>query len=479
MTLDEYASHDACGLASLIARREVSCGEVAAAALAAIAALNPRLNAVIETFPERATEARPQGPFQGVPFLRKDLLIQEEGAAVEFGCRLARGYRAVATSELALRHRRAGLLTLGRTTTPELGFNVVTESVLNGATRNPWNLERSAGGSSGGAAVAVASGMTPMAHANDGGGSIRIPAASCGVVGLKPTRGRVPVGPGRGSVLLGLGVEHGLTRTVRDSAALLDATHGPLAGDPFRLPTIARPFAEEVGAPLACLRIAVSAKAWSGAPVEVEISDALRRGAALCAALGHEVVEASPSFDVEAFDDATLRLWTASIAFAVGRLARGFGRSPDLNTLERCTLACYDHGRSLSAVDLYEAEDVMNRVSRQVAAFFENHDVLLTPTIAQRLAPIGALDQNAAGMNARDYAQAIFAYAPFTAVFNATGQPAISLPLAQDSEGLPVGLQFVARFGDEALLLRLAASLEEAAPWADRRPAAWAGALAA
>jgi amidase len=477
MKLDEYSRYDAMGLADLVRRRTVTARELAQTALAAIAAVNPRINAVVETFPERAAGATEAGPLGGVPFLRKDILIQEMGGLTEAGSRLASGLRMPNASELALRYQRAGLVTLGRTTTPELGFNATTENVKDGATRNPWDVNRSSGGSSGGSAAIVAAGAVPAAHGSDGGGSIRIPAACCGLVGLKPTRGRVSLGPDRGTVLLGLAVEHALTRTVRDSAAILDATQGAAPGDPYVIAPPARPYLEEFGAHVGRLRIAYTKKAWTGVDVDPEVAAAVDRTAKLCSDLGHDIVEAGPVIDSEAFGLATQNIWCSFLALAIKRLAAATGREPGPITLEASSLACLEYGSALTAIDLYLAEGVMNRTSRDVAKFFNSYDVLLTPTIAQRTLAIGAglLNSNAAGLTAEKWVRQIFTYAPFTSLFNMTGQPAISLPLEQDSDGLPVGMQFVARCGEEALLFRFAASLEEAKPWKERRPAIWAG----
>jgi amidase len=477
MTLDEYSRYDAVGLADLVRRREISPAELAETALAAIAAVNPSINAVVETFPKRAAEATLSGPLGGVPFLRKDILIQEAGGLTEFGSRLAAGLRMPEASELALRFQRAGLVTLGRTTTPELAFNATTENVKDGPTRNPWNRDRSAGGSSGGSAAIVAAGAVPSAHGNDGGGSIRIPAGCCGIVGLKPTRGRVSLGPGHGTVLLGLVAEHALTRTVRDCAAILDATQGASPGDPYVIAPPARPYLEEIGAPVGRLRIAYTNTAWTGVAVDPEIAAAVKLTAKLCSDLGHIVVEAKPEVDAEAFGIATRNIWCSFLALGIEGLSAATGRKPNPETLEASSLACMEYGKSLTAVDLYRAEGVMNRVSRDAARFFASYDVLLTPTIARRTLPIGdpLLDGNASGLTAEKWVEQIFTYAPFTSLFNTTGQPAMSLPLEQDSAGLPVGMQFVAKFGEEALLFRLAASLEEAKPWKDRRPGIWAG----
>lgn len=476
MRLDEYASFDGCGLAELVRSEEVEAREIESLARKAIAAINPSINAIIETFPETSDSRLTSGPFAGVPFLRKDLVLQQEGQLMEVGSRLARGMRAKITSELARRQHAAGLVTLGRTSTPEFGFSVFTEPLTSGPVRNPWGLERSTGGSSGGAAAAVAAGIVPMAHANDAGGSIRIPAACCGVVGLKPTRGRVSLGPALGSLMFGLGIEHAVTRTVRDCATLLDATHGPVPGDPFLLPPPARPYAAEVGMPTGQLRIAFTRRAWSNAVVDDDVAAAVVNTANACAALGHAVEEASPTIDYEPFCLANLRLWTSFAAHAVKKISGITGRKPGSDTLEAVTLACYEYGRKLSAVQLFEADNAINAVTRQVADFFDTYDVLLTPTIAKRVPPIAILDGMAPDWSAESWNDAIFDYAPFTALFNATGQPAISLPLATDPNGLPIGLQFVARFAAEDVLLRLAASLEQAMPWATRRPRIWAGA---
>jgi amidase len=369
MTLDEYASYDAVGLSGLVRRRKVSPGELAQTALAAIAAVNPKINAVVETFPERAASATGTGPLGGVPFLRKDILIQEDGGLTEFGSRLAAGLRMPNASELALRYRHAGLVILGRTTTPELAFNATTENVKDGPTRNPWDLSRSAGGSSGGSAAIVAAGAVPAAHANDAGGSIRIPASRCGIVGLKPTRGRVSLGPDHGTVLLGLLAEHALTRTVRDSAAILDATQGGSPGDPYVIASPTRPYSEVVGAPVGRLKIAFTDKSWTGVSADPEIAAAVDRTAKLCSQLGHEIAKDAPVIDGEVFGIATQNIWCAFIALGIEALAGVTGRKPSPDTLEASSLACFEYGKSLTAIDLYQAEDVMNRVSRKVGAF--------------------------------------------------------------------------------------------------------------
>jgi amidase len=479
MKLDEYSRYDAVGLAELVRRRDVSPGELVKSALSAIAAINPKINAVVEAYHEGAPKASASGPFYGVPFLRKDILIREQGGRTEFGSRLGAGLRMPDSSELVLRYKRAGLVIIGRTTTPELGFNAATENVKDGPTRNPWNLNRGVGGSSGGSAAIVASGAVPTANGNDGGGSLRIPAACCGVVGLKPTRGRISLGPDEGNALLGLVVEHVLTRTVRDSAAILDATQGGMPGDPFTIAPPQRPYSDEVTAPTGRLKIAFTKKCWTDAEVDPEVAAAVNRTATLCAELGHDVVEDGPKIDDENFDLATKNIWCAFIARGLDLLATVTLGKVGPDTVETGNLACYEYGKSLSAVDLCRATEIMNDVSRTVAKFFAPYDVLLTPTIAQRVAPIGAplLNANAPGLTAHKWVKQIFTYAPFTALFNMTGQPAISLPLEHDSDGLPIGLQFVGRYGEEDLLLRLAAALESSRPWKGRHPPVWAGSL--
>ena len=477
MTLEEYTRHDALGLAELVRKGDVSAPELCRTALDAIDRVNPKINAVIETYPERAETATAQGPLGGVPFLRKDILLQEEGGLTEFGSRLAAGLRMPFSTDTAERYRQAGLITLGRTTTPEMGFNGATETVKDGPTRNPWNPDRSVGGSSGGSAAIVAAGAVPAAYGNDGGGSIRVPAGCCGCVGLKPSRGRVSMGPTHGSLLLGLVCEHSITRTVRDSAALLDAVQGANPGDPFVIPPPERPYVAEIGEPTGQLRIAVARQSWTGAPIDPEVLAALDRTALLCEELGHQVVDAIPQIDGEAFLAATRDIWCGFLALGIDSLAAATGRTPGPDTVEATTLACYEYGKRLPASSVYAGDEVMNACSRETAMLFSDVDVLLTPTIAQKVARIGApfLDANQEGVTADQWIRQIFGYAPFTALFNATGQPAVSLPLEQDSDGLPIGLQFVGRFGNEALLFRLASALEEARPWRNRRPSIWAG----
>jgi len=470
MKLDEYARYDGLGLAELVRNGEVSAEELTATARQAIDKVNPTLNAVIGRVEPRAA-GEPDALYAGVPFLIKDLVLHAEGVRCDMGSRLVDNtFVSPHDTELMRRFRAAGLVTIGRTNTPELGFSLTTEPVLYGPTRNPWDTTRSPGGSSGGSAAAVAAGIVPVAHANDGGGSIRIPAAACGVVGLKPTRGRTPTGPEFGQPLHGLGIEHVVTRTVRDCATVLDAVQGPGVGDPFIIPPPARSYAVEVGAPTGRLRIAASLSGLMGVKVGGEMRDELMRVARQLESLGHHVSEASPTFDEPMFHKANLVYWCGFLAAGVLGTSQVNGRKPSPETLEATTLACYEYGLSLKLVDLEMADAFANMVCRSVAPFFNDYDVLLTPTMAGAALPLGHTKGNDPSLGAQGWYDHLFTNAPFTGLYNMTGQPAISLPLGVSSDGLPLGMQFVARYGAEDLLLRLAAQLEAALPWAGRRP---------
>lgn len=471
MKFDEYAACDGLGLAELVRRREVSAAELAQTARAAIDALNPQLNAVIGGISEAAPAGGAAAPFHGVPFLIKDLVLHAQGVPCDMGSRLVAGaFTSSIDTELMTRFRAAGLVTLGRTNTPEFGICSTTEPVLYGATRNPWDLTRSPGGSSGGSAAAVAAGIVPLAHGNDGGGSIRIPAALCGLVGLKPTRGRTPVGPETGLPLHDMGIEFALTRTVRDCAALLDAVQGGAPGDRFTIAPPARPYREELRAPARKLRIAFHSDGGPHAEIDPECRAAVEAVARQCQALGHHVEAAAPQYDRAMFDLVNLRYWTSFVAAAIEGVGAMLGRKPTADKLEACVWASYQHGLSLRALDLEEADVLANVICRAVASFFQPYDVLLTPVSAAPPIPLGVIDCNRAGLSAADWLQHVFRHMPFTALYNLTGQPALSLPLAVSATGLPLGVQLVARYGDEATLFNLGSQLEEALPWAARRP---------
>jgi amidase len=474
MKLSEYASFDGLGLAELVRRGEVSPKELKDAALAAIEQLNPKLNSVINIIADQAEKeieaGLPEGPFKGVPFLIKEVVLHAAGIPVNMGSRLAKGLTLPHDTELMSRFRKAGLVTVGTTPTPEFGYNANTEAILHGSTHNPWNLDRSPGGSSGGSAASVAAGIVPLAHGNDGGGSIRIPASCCGLVGLKPTRGRVPTGPDYGEILNGIAVEFALTRSVRDAAALLDVVAGPDAGCYAWAEPPKVPYSKAAALPPGKLRIAWMDKALTGVPVDQECVKALHDTVKLCNELGHEMVESAPEFDVAAHSLATLRVWGANLANMMDGVAALMQRTPSEKNLEAGSWACYQYGKSLTATELLQALDIYTLVSRSVGAFFKNYDVLLSPTTAHPPLPLGELNQNRSGLSAEQWTNQIFTYAPFTNLFNTTGLPAISLPLAWSRDGLPIGMQFAGRFADEATLLKLASQLEEARPWKDKRP---------
>ena len=475
MKFSEYAGYDGLGLAELVRSRQVTPAELAATALAAIDTLNPALNAVIGPIPdwEARLSAQPTGgAFYGVPFLIKDLVLHLAGVSCDMGSRMVKGrFVSPIDTDLAVRFKASGVNALGRTNTPEMGFNCTTEPVLYGPTRNPWDRSRSTGGSSGGSAAAVAAGMVPIAHANDGGGSIRIPAANCGLVGLKPTRGRTPVGPEFGEPLHGMGIEHVVTRTVRDCAAMLDQVEGPGVGDRFVIPRPTRPYLAEVTTPPRRLRIAVSSKGLMNARLDPAVADGLARTARLCESLGHGVEEASPTFEEEQFHAANFVYWCGFLALGVVGFSQQAGIEPSEANLEAATLACYRHGASLKLLDLEMADYLANLVCRSIAAFYTRYDLLLTPVLAGPPLPLGVLDQNDPSRDARGWYDFVFQHAPFTALSNLTGQPAISLPLHRTPEGLPIGMQFTAPFGDEATLFQLAGQLEQAAPWPRVAPA--------
>ncbi|RXT54226.1 amidase [Bradyrhizobium betae] len=485
MHLSDYASYDALGLAELIRSGQVAVAEVVDAALAANGAVNERLNAVIDIWPEdvaaQIASAPRDGPFHGVPFLIKDVALQMEGKRSEMGSRLASGLTAAADTHLMQRFRKAGLVTFGRTAAPEMGFSCTTETVYQGPVHNPWNLSRNVGGSSGGTAAAVAAGVVPMAHGNDGGGSIRVPASSCGLVGLKPTRGRVPIGPDADEALNGMGIELGLSRTVRDSAALLDAVQGDEPGDPYVIPAPARPYLSEVDREPATLRIGVMAQPFGGAATSPEVARATAETAEHCRALGHRVEISDMKLGVswEEFVLGNAQLWTANLAALIAGLAEALGRPIDLSTLEAPTLACYEYGRKVTAMEMLGALGMRNRVTRSLGHWFTRNDVLLSPTLPGLPAPIGEFGKGSEYDSGLDWTRRIFETSPFTPMFNVSGLPAISVPLAFDEKtALPIGMQFAAGFGREDILFQLAGQLERTRPWAARKPAIWAAAAA-
>jgi amidase len=506
VTHDEYLARDATALAELVRAGEATAVELLEIALARIAALNPELNAVVRLMEEdarrdaaRRLDARPadpragrlaDAPFAGVPFLAKDLISSYAGHPTSSGSRLLARHVFDHDSELVRRVRRAGVTVVGKTNLPEWGLVPYTESELWGACRNPWATDRTPGGSSGGSAAAVASGMVPLAGGGDGGGSIRIPASCCGLFGLKPTRARTPTGPDLGLLWRGAVVEHVLTRSVRDSAAMLDATHGPDAGAPVEIPHPTSAFLTEVGADPGALRIAWTTEPFLGGSVHADSAAAVHDAVSLLGDLGHTVVEGRPRFDGPDFARSFIAMVAAELAADLRDAADLLGRSARRTDLEPATWALALVGGSLPAAKYARALRRMETSGRSIGAFFADFDLLLTPTLASPPPRIGELAPSpaearllrflglfgsgrligAVGLLDRLAAEA-FEWIPWTPVFNATGQPAMSVPLHWNAEGLPIGVHFVARFGDEATLLRLASQLESARPWLGRLPA--------
>lgn len=471
MNFDDYRALDGLGLAALIRRGDVSAQEVAGCALARIAHTNPALNAIVTPLEgaARAELARglPDGPFTGVPFLVKELVAAVAGTATSASSRLYADAMASADTGLVARQRRAGLVILGKTNSPEFGLSPVTESALYGRTLNPWDPALTPGGSSGGSAAAVAAGMVPLAHATDGGGSIRIPASACGLFGLKPTRGRISPGPESGEGLSGLAHQHAVTRSVRDSAALLDATAGAQPGDPYAAPP------PPAGGFLACtradpkpLRIAFARRAPGGEPLDADVVAAVEDAARLCTALGHVVEEASPDHDAQALAEGFTTLFAAHTRANIER--RTLGAEPPPDAVEPLTRALAERGRTTPVATFLLQQQRLQRESRRIAAFFERHDVWLTPTLAQTPRPHGWFDIRSTDVDA--WLARLLAYLPFTYPFNVTGQPAASVPLYWNAAGVPIGVQLAARFGDEATLFALSAQLERARPWLHRYP---------
>lgn len=468
--LDE---NDALGLAELVRRRKVSPTELLDAAIARAEATNPRFNFMAQELYDLGRRAiaqgLPQGPFTGVPWLLKDLQVYKQGELTRNGSRLYRDYRSDVTSELVRRHERAGFVIFGKTTTPEFGLTGTTESALTGATRNPWDPNRIAGGSSGGAAAAVAAGVIPAAHASDGGGSIRIPASCCGLFGLKPSRGRVPMGPLRTEGWGGLSTYHAITRSVRDSAAILDATHGVEPGSRYGAPSPDGTFLSNVGRDPGSLRVALMTRPISGSPVDPECIEAVRKAALLCESLGHIVEEANLELDAAALGQASFAIIGPAVAADVTDRAKRLGVTLGPDLLEPITLGFVEYGKTFSAMDHARAGNVLQEAAVRVGQFMRRYDVVLMPTLASPPLPIGRIGLSP-DCSFEEWGRRTSEFSPFCQVANWTGQPAMSVPLAHSASGLPVGVMFLGRYGEEDLLFRLAGQLERAAPWKDRRP---------
>lgn len=471
MNIDEYQSHDLLGLAALVKSGEVSGGELLDTALDVAQRVNGEVNAVVRLMEAEARRdldgADRDAPLYGVPYLLKDLTAMYAGVPTTQGSVFFKDFVPDYDTVTVRRLRDSGLVIFGKTNTPELGGNVSAEPQLFGPTRNPWNTTYSAGGSSGGAAAAVSAGIVPAAHATDGGGSIRIPASCCGLFGLKPSRGRTSFGPKLGEGWNGMTSEHAITRSVRDSAALLDVIAGPAPGDPYGIPAPRRTFLAALSEQVRPLRIAYTAVAPSGAPVDERVVAELMATVEVLRACGHVCVEAIPELDGPAVSDANVKVIAVHHAFNVGKRAAVLGREPQAGDLEKVMQYRVDVGRQVSAVDYVKAVEVLHQAGRAVGEFMREYDVILRPTTAKPPQPIGTFDMNTDDL--QSFLKALWGYIPFTALFNATGQPAMSVPLGW-ADGLPVGMQFAGRYGDEETLFQLARQLEVESPWADRRP---------
>jgi amidase len=466
---DLFASHDALAVGQLIKTGKLGARELLDGTLAKLRALNQSLNAITDFYDgpllEKSVAMAGKGPFEGVPFVVKQLMADCTGTPTTLGSRFfAKQPVAVADSAAVARMRRAGLVIVGRTNTSEFGLAPTTEPAFGGATLNPWRRGLSPGGSSGGSAAVVAARGLPMAHATDGGGSIRIPAALCGLFGLKPSRGRVSLAP-IGETLAGAGAQHCVSISVRDSAALLDALAGSEPGDPYAAPA-AGSFLAATQRAQGRLRVAFMRRPVGGSLLDPALVAAVEGTAKLLEGLGHHVEEAAPDYDAKASGEALGTIMAANTWTNIQ--IRASGRVPGPDDLEPVTRQAAEHGRQISAHDYIRAVQTFHRTGRQLGAFFERHDVLLSPTIARVSLPLGEVRMDG---SSEQYQQGLVPMVAFTSVCNAAGVPAMSMPLAWSEDGLPIGLQFIGRFGAEEMLFSLAAELEHAQPWRDRKPA--------
>lgn len=494
MAFDEYRQHDATSLADLVRRHEVTPAELLETAIARAEAVNPQLNAIVTPLYDKGREmanALPgTGPFRGVPFLLKDLELEWAGTPLKSGCRGFSTYVSKTDSEYVVRAKQAGLVLFGKTNTPEFGLTPYTEPQLYGAALNPWNVAHSPGGSSGGSAVAVSAGIVPMASASDGGGSIRIPASCCALFGMKPSRGRVPLGPQNGEMWAGAVVTHAVTRSVRDSAALLDAINGPTNGEPYFLPVPARPYAEECEREPGKLRIGFSTEVLiESQPIHAECIRAVQDAAKLLESLGHTVEEIRLPYDKTILTEAFFTMVLSETAATVRELGQFLGRKARRSDVELNTWALARIAEGFSAPDYAFQKRRWNALARSMGNLHDQYDVILTPTLPRpplakgefqnkpsedqllkMLDSIGLLKRLKGGKVIEQLAEKAFGYISFTGIANMTGQPSMSVPLHWSAEGLPIGTMFTAMLGDEATLFRLAGQLEKAQPWFEKVP---------
>lgn len=472
MPVDQYLAYDGLGLAALVRKGDITPRELLESAIERLEAANAKINCIAAKLYDHGrkqiAEGLPKGMFAGVPFLLKDLSVNLAGAVTGSGSTFFQDDMAKVDSTLVARYKKAGLVICGKTTTPELGLTGTTESVPNGQTKNPWNLERTVGGSSGGAASAVAASIVPMANASDGAGSIRTPASCCGVFGLKPTRARVPTGPARMEGWNGLSTVHAITRSVRDNAALLDISAGADVGDPYAALPPARAFAKEVGADPGKLRIALMLAPTSGTPVDPVCLAAVRDAAKLCEDLGHIVEEKQPPIDHAAINAGMLATLSVSTTATLDARAARLGRAVSEKDVEPVTWFFYQEGKKVTGLAYAAARAAFDQAGLVMAEFQQTYDVILSPTLAKPPVKLGLLSLSPANFN--DYVREVSTFGPFTALANICGQPAMSVPLYWSPDGLPIGVMFAGRIGDEATLYRLAGQLETARPWFNRRP---------
>jgi amidase len=473
MKVSEYIELDGTDLAHLVSTKQVKSEELADVAIAAIESVNDQLNALAGPLFDPPLSHSRSGPFGGVPFGIKDLGLTAEGVRqVAASQLLLRAAPATRDSDLMTRFREAGLATVALTTCPELGFNSNTGSRLVGSTSNPWDPSRSAGGSSGGSSALVASRALPIAHANDGGGSIRIPASYCGLVGLKPSRGRITTGPDHGDWIMGMAIEFVVSRTVRDSAGVFDAVHGSTLGERFVLPqpelSLGRAARDGLGDRK--LRIAVLDHRFNGGDIDERNRTAVHEVAKVLEDMGHIVEWDAPTFDQAAYDEAALKSWSSYLGYLVDDITATEGITATLENAQQATLACADYGKSFPASKMHAVEFIYNRITRDVAKFFTQYDVLLSPTTAYPNIPLGQINQDDPSHTAHTWYNAVFEPCPFTQLFNVTGNPAITLPLTESDNGWPIGMQFAGKYLDEKTLFQLSGDLEQAMPWAGRRP---------
>jgi amidase len=469
--LENYSTYDATDLAGLIKDGSVTAVEVLESAIDKAEKFNPVLNAIVTTMYEEAREsARSEstGPLAGVPFLIKDINMVK-GVRCSMGGRLWADFIPDHDSEIVKRYREAGLILFGKTNTPEVGLAATTESVFLGPCKNPWDLTRTTGGSSGGSAAAVAAGILPVAHATDGGGSIRIPASCCGLVGLKPTRGRTPMGPDVGEGWGSMATGHVVSRSVRDSALFLDVTHGPANGDPYHSPYFAGSYFNEHQLDPGKLRIAVDVSPNSTGSVHEECTAGIEATVKLLESLGHEVEELELDFDKELFGTASYVLVASNVANTLQARAEALGINQlSLEHVETNTMNAAELGKQFTGQDYAKAMSIIHSTGRLLESKFDQYDLILSPTLLQPPVPLGFMDTNDG--DAEKYGENINQFWGFTHLYNATGNPAISLPLHWSRDDLPVGMQFAASFGNELLLLQLANQLEKAQPWKNRIP---------